>query len=149
GEVPYGEVVLEYSRFYSMDVQAQQRSGFYFGSAAFVAAGMIGDAVSNASARNRAAAMSQAQWRYNAPIPVTITNQRLLTLFEGQWITFEHQMVLAFYPEPQNYTFVLTFDVTSPLRLTGPWAPWASLMVAVGIYGLERVPHLPAFEIFR
>lgn len=149
GEVPYGEVVLEYSRFYSMDVKAQQRSGFYFGSAAFVAGGLIGDAVGNANARARAASMSQAQWRFNAPVPVVVTNQRTLAMFEGRWIEFAHEAVLAFYPEPQNYTFVLTFGVTSPLRLTGPWAPWMSLMVAVGIYGLERVPTLPAFDIFR
>lgn len=149
GEVPFGEVVLEYSRFYSMDVQAQQNSGFYFGSTAFVAAGLIGDAVANSNARARAASMSQAQWRFNAPVPVVVTSQRTLTMFEGQWIEFAHEAVLAFYPEPQNYTFVLTFGVTSPLRLTGPWAPWASLMVAVGIYGLERVPTLPAFDVFR
>ncbi|MQA79257.1 MAG: hypothetical protein GEV10_12400 [Streptosporangiales bacterium] len=149
GEVPYAELMLTFSRYFSTDVRAQQSSGFYFGSPAFVAAGMIGNAVSNSNARARAEQMGVAQWRYNVPTAVAITNRRVLTMFEGQWIQFPYANVMSFFAEPTQYAFVLTFGDAGPLRLTGPWAPWASLMTAAFIYGRERVAHLPAFQIFR
>lgn len=149
GEVPYAELVLHYARFFSMDVRAQQSSSFFFGSTAFVAAGLGATAIANANARARATQMSEAQWRYNVPLPVAITNRRTLTMTEGKWIQFPHDAVISFHAAPEQYALILTFGDTSPLRLSGPWAPWASLMIAVGVYGLERVPHLPVFQVFR
>ena len=90
-----------------------------------------------------------AQWLLNTPATVKITDRRTMVLFEGRWAEFPHRSVLAFYPMPEQYSFVLTFGDTAPLRLSGPWAPWAGLLVAVGIYGAERVPDLPAFAIFK
>ncbi|PZT71096.1 hypothetical protein DN402_01930 [Streptomyces sp. SW4] len=67
GETAYGDVAAHYARFYATNVTYNERSGFYFGSPLFVAAGLVGDAVANSTARSRAQAMAQAQWRDFSP----------------------------------------------------------------------------------
>lgn len=121
GETVVGEVLLTYSRYVGADAAYPRQWG------------VAGD----------------GHWRYNLPVPVAVTDRRTLTLVEGRWIEFAHDAVIAYYPTPEQYAFVLTFGGTSPLRLSGPWAPWASLMVAVGVYGAARVPDLPTFAVFR
>src|SRR5262249_25813099 len=54
GEGAFGEIVAEYSRFYGMDVPYTERSTFAYGGPVFVAAALIGTAMSNTAARRAA-----------------------------------------------------------------------------------------------
>lgn len=145
-ETYHAEAMLGYARFYGMNVSAQQNSGFYFGSTTFVAAGMIGDAIGNAHARNKAAAMSAAQWREHSTVRAVLTDKRILCDVRGQWLSFWHNGVVELAADLTQYSFVLRYEVGEPMMLHGPGAPWYAVAVARIVYGergLQLAPLAP------
>lgn len=144
GEVGYGESVAGYARFYGMDVTYRQNSSLWFGSAAFVAAGLTADAIGNASARNRAQRMAASQWRDHAHVRTMLTNRRLLCDYQNQWLNFWHEGIIEFAFDAPSWSLVLRYQSGSPLMLHGPAVPWFAIAVAHIVYG----PHgmrLPGF----
>ncbi len=144
GEVNYGQGVLNYSRFYGMNVRYNQSNSFWFGSAGFVAAGMAFDAIGNASARNRAQAMAAAQWRDHAQVRMMLTDRRLLCDYRNKWLNFWHEGIVEFACDLRLWSFVLRYEVGEPLMLHGPAAPWFAVAVARIAYGRQGL-QLPAF----
>jgi len=146
GEVGYGESVAGYARFYGMDVTYRQNSSFWFGSAAFVAAGLAADAIGNASARNRAQRMAASQWRDHAHVRTMLTNRRLLCDYQNQWLNFWHEGIIEFAFDAPSWSLVLRYQSGSPLMLHGPAVPWFAVAVAHIVYGPHgmRLPGIRA-----
>jgi hypothetical protein len=149
GEVAYGDVAADYARFYSMNVSYDQRSGFYFGSPLFVAAGLVGDAVANSSARNRAQAMAQAQWRDFSPCRAILTDRRTLlhVAAENRWVSLRHHEIISFLPVLDQWALFTDYQQWEPMRLAGPTVPWlTAATISVlnrGRSEYQRLPPLP------
>ena len=142
-EVPYADGVLGYARFYGTTVTYQQSGMLLLGSAAFVAAGLAANAMSNSAKRNRAAAQAATQWRDHAHVRTILTNKRLLCDFRGQWLSLWHEGIVEFQGDLAQWLFVLRYQVGSPIMLHGPAAPWFAVSVAHLVYG-RRGLQLPA-----
>lgn len=134
-EIPYADAVVGYARFYGMNVNYQQSSGFWWGSAAFVAAGMAADAISNSSAKRKAEAMAATQWRDHAHSRAVLTNQRILADFRGSWLSFWHEGVVEFQGDVAQWLIVLRYQVGDPLMMHGPAVPWFAVLIARLVYG--------------
>ncbi|MEV6522484.1 hypothetical protein AB0M43_11115 [Longispora sp. NPDC051575] len=143
-EVRYGDAVLGYARLYGMSVTYNQSNSFWFGSASFVAMGMAADAIGNSSARRKAEAMAAVQWRDQAHVRTSLTSQRFLCDYQGQWLSFWHNGVVEFACDLARWSFVLRYEVGEPLMLHGPAAPWFAVLAARVVYGPQGV-LLPAF----
>jgi hypothetical protein len=142
-EVIFGDAVLGYARFYGTTAQYRENSSFWFGSPAFVLAGMAGDAIGNASARKRAAAMAAAQWRDQAQVRMVLTNQRLLGDYQGNLLSFWHNGVVELSADLAHWSFLLRFQEGHPLMLHGPAAPWFAVAVAWLVFGPQGM-QIPA-----
>ncbi|PRX98085.1 hypothetical protein [Allonocardiopsis opalescens] len=143
-EVAHAELVLDYSRYYGMNVSYQQNSGFYFGSALFVAAGVAADSISNASARSRAQAMAAPQWRDFQQIGVFVTNQRLVAMVDGsRWLSWDHDANVQVQPLLDHWSVVQYFENSEPLRWHGPAAPWLSVALVYLALGENHLRHHP------
>ncbi|WP_020579202.1 hypothetical protein [Actinopolymorpha alba] len=143
GERIYGDLVLGYARFYSTNVSYQQSSGFFFGSPAFIAAGLIGTAVVNAASRRRAEVAAAAQWRDHCQVRAVITDRRIFCDVLGRWLSFWHEGVVELAADLTQWSFVARYQVGEPLLLHGPAAPWAAVAFARLVYG-PRGLHIPA-----
>ncbi|GAA3879154.1 hypothetical protein GCM10022243_49820 [Saccharothrix violaceirubra] len=142
-EVAYADLAIGYARYYSMTVEYQQSSGFFFGSPLFVAAGLAANAIGNANARNRAAAQSAPQWREHCVARTVVTNQRTMCQIQGQWLSFWHGGVVEFTGDPAAGWCAMTFGDSEPLMLTGPTAPWLTVLLSYFVHGAQRFPQLP------
>ncbi|GAA2585299.1 hypothetical protein GCM10010399_14240 [Dactylosporangium fulvum] len=145
-EVPYGDALLGYARFYGTTVTYQQSSTLLLGSAAFVAAGLAANAIANSSARHRAQAQAAVQWRDHATVRTILTNRRLLCDYRGRWLSFWHEGVVELQGDVARWLFVLRYQVGDPIMLHGPAAPWFAVSVAHLVYGRPglRLPGLAA-----
>jgi hypothetical protein len=143
GEAIFSDTTLGYARFYGTTVQYRESSHFWFGPTGFVLAGMVGDAIGNASARSRAQAMAAAQWRDQAQVRMILTNQRLLGDYQGNLLSFWHNGVVELTADLTQWSFILRYEEGNPLMLHGPAAPWYAVAVAWLIFGPQGL-QLPA-----
>ncbi|MFW5416444.1 hypothetical protein J0910_07460 [Nocardiopsis sp. CNT-189] len=144
GEKAHAAVVLDYSRYYGMDVSYQQNSNFYFGSPLFVATGLAADAIGNASARGRAEAMARAQWREFQQVTVYVTSTRLLALVEGtRWLSWYHQGSIQVHTLLGEWAVVQMFPDCEPVRWQGPAAPWLAVLLVYLVFGEDNLRHHP------
>src|SRR6266851_8998289 len=125
GETVFCEGMVEYSRYYGMDVTYTHRSTFAWGGPVFVAAALIGSAAGNAAARGRAERMAVPQWRFEGFPTVLVTRHRLLISHPGhyQWLSFWHSAMIEFGPDVQAYALYLGFPGCAPVMLRGPMVP--------------------------
>jgi hypothetical protein len=137
GEVAHAHGVLECARFYGMDVTYQQSSTFVMGSPLLVATGLIGSAVGNAYARNKAADMARAQWRPQGPVRTVLTDQRILCDVAGEWLTFWHEGIMEFHADPRQWMVITRYEVGEPLMLRGPVAPSYMVALTYIVYGRQ------------
>jgi hypothetical protein len=142
-EMIFGDAVLGYARYYGATAQYRESNSFWFGSPAFVLAGMAGDAIGNASARKRAAAMAAAQWRDQAQVRMVLSNQRLLGDYQGNLLSFWHNGVVELSADLPHWSFLLRYQEGHPLMLYGPAAPWFAVAVAWLVFGPQGM-HIPA-----
>ncbi|MEU2202109.1 hypothetical protein [Isoptericola sp. NPDC019482] len=148
--VPYPEETffcdtpIMYARYYGMDVEYSQTSGFFFGRPSFVLAGLAATAVGNASRRSAAARQAQEQWREHAQARLVISDKRLLVHVHGRWLSFDYGAMSAIYPEPGNWMVVCQFPDTAPLMLSGQYAPYASVMALFVTHGEVALREHPA-----
>lgn len=134
-EVPYADAVVGYARFYGMNVTYQQSNSFWWGSAAFVAAGMAADAIGNSAAKRRAEAMAATQWRDHAHVHAVLTDKRILADYQGNWLNFWHEGVVEFQGDLGQWLIVLRYQVGDPLMMHGPAVPWFAVLIARLVYG--------------
>ena len=147
GEVFFYSVGVEYERYYGQTVAQGGGSRFFVGSPAFVLAGLAVSTLSNASARRSAEAQARDQWREHQDVRLVVSNQRLICLAGGQWVSFHYSAMTAVYPEVGDWALVCEFDgITSPLRLRGVDAPIAAVMTLFGTHGLDGVANHPSLR---
>ncbi|GAB3456556.1 hypothetical protein GCM10027570_38300 [Streptomonospora sediminis] len=150
GETAHAELVLDYSRYYAMDVTYQQSSGFYFGSPLFVAAGLAGDAIGNANRRARAEAMAAPQWRGFQRVVAYLTDRRVLALVDGtRWLSWDHDANMQVAPMLEHWSVVQMFTQTEPLRWQGTAAPWLAVALVYLVYGEEHLEQHPDLRALR
>ncbi|MCS5497365.1 hypothetical protein NY547_08970 [Cnuibacter physcomitrellae] len=146
-EVFFVDAPVQYSRYYGTDVTYTQTSGFYYGRPSFVLAGVAASAIGNASRRSAASAQAREQWREHQSVRMLVSNKRIATrLANGQWLSFDFAAMSAVYPEPRDWTLICQFPSTSPLLLTGPAVPAASLLTLLMTHGPHAVAEHPSLE---
>jgi len=149
GEVFFARLEAGYARFYGTQAVATQAGGFFFGHPAFVVAGLAVTAIGNAARRSQAEAAAMAQWREQQPTIVIVSNQRLVCLAAGRWLTFSYDAMTAVYPEVGDWSLICQFASAEPLMLTGIGAPAAAVLTVLMTHGpeaLERHPSLHRFD---
>jgi len=144
GEVFFSDTAVSYARFYGQDVTYARSGGFFYGHPLFVAAGMAFSAAGNAARRSAAEAAAQAQWREHQVVRLIVSNQRLICLVGGQWLSFDYGAMTAVYPEVEQWSLVCQFDSTSPLLLHGPDVPSAAILTVLMTYGPDAVAQHPS-----
>lgn len=101
-------------------------------------------ALGNSSRRNAAQLAAAQCWREIQTARALITDRRLICQIGGRWLSFYFSAVTAYYPEPANWSLVLDFDATSPLRVGGANAPLAAVVAVWAIQGRAAVRQHPA-----
>lgn len=149
GERILWQMQAEYRRFYGQDVTYGQGGFFAFGPPLFTIGMLAGSAVVNRSARKNAEALAAAQWREFQYSPVLVTDRRLVIHANGQWFSFYYGAITAVYPEADQFTLVLDFEGTEPLRLEGPDVPTASVLVLHHTQGPHAVAAHPSLANLR
>jgi hypothetical protein len=139
GEVQHGSPVLDCSTFIAMDVE--YTTGYVWGGGLIgTAVGLGVSAAANAAAKSRAERKARAQWRPLGPLPVVVTNQRVLLLIQHRWNSFEYGEIVAIQLDVPQWTLVLTFEGAPPVMLRGPWAPWTGVVIAASTLGQPWPP---------
>ena len=144
----YFDLNVEYARFYGHGADYAHAQGLYFGNPLFVVAAMGITAAGNVSRRNAAEAQAATQWREIQNCRVLVSNQRILCLVRGRWLSFYHSAVVAIYPEPGRWTLVCQFEQSEPLLLRGPWSPTIGLIATYFTRGPSALSEHPGFEAF-
>lgn len=149
GEVMFLDLRADYARYYGEDATYTHSSAMYFGHPLFVAAGLATNALGNAARRNAALARAQEQWREWQPSRVVVTNQRLVCLVSGRWLSFHYSAMTAVYPEISRWTLICQFPNVAPLLLAGHGTALMSVMTVMMTHGrgaLAEHPSLIALE---
>jgi hypothetical protein len=106
-------------------------------------------AIGNTVRRSEAIAQAAHRWREQQQVQVILTDQRVVCNVAGRWSAFSLGELIAFYPEPANWSVVFEFLDAAPLRLAGPGGPAIATFVAWVIYGERRLNEHPAFDPLR
>ncbi|PPG36296.1 hypothetical protein C5E10_01140 [Pseudoclavibacter sp. RFBG4] len=142
-EVFFQDAPATYARYYGRDVSYSTTSGFFFGSPAFVAAGLAVNALGNASARSSAEREAAEQWREWQTARVLVSNQRLICFAGGRWLSFWYSGVVASYPSLRERSLVLQFEGAEPLMLVGDHVPVAIMMATYSMHGARGLAGHP------
>lgn len=152
GERILWQLQAEYRRFYGQNVTYGQGGFFALGPPLFTIGMLAGSAVANRSARRNAEALAAAQWREFQYAPVLVTDRRLLIHVNSQWLSFYYGALTAVYPEADQFTLVLDFEGTEPLRLEGPDVPTVAVLLlhcTQGPHAVEAHPSLTNLRQFE
>jgi hypothetical protein len=145
GERIMADVQAGYARYYGTQAAYTHVSGIYFGDPTFTALAYGFTALGNASRRTAAQQAARTQWREFQRVRVLVTDQRLLCqLADGRWLSFYYQAATAIYPEPENWSLVIDFPETAPLRLDGLGIPLAAVATVWAVDGPDGVRTHPA-----
>ncbi|MFT4259886.1 MAG: hypothetical protein QM568_09705 [Microbacterium sp.] len=147
GEVFFAQVPLTYARYYGRDVSYAQTSAVALGNPAFVVGALAVTAISNASARSRAAAQSAPQWREWQTSSVYISNRRFAVHAGGQWLSFDYSAMTAVFPEAAASTLVCQFHSAAPLLLAGDDAALACVFAVLQTHGVDALRRHPSLQI--
>lgn len=146
GEVFITDAPVHYARYYGQTVTYTTSGGAFFGSPAFVAAGLIGTAIVNASARSRAEALAREQWREHRTVRLVATNQRFCCHVGQNWLSFYYSSFSAVYPSAEHRSLVCTFADSEPLLIEGPWAPAAAVVATFYTRGMDALTGHPGLR---
>jgi len=150
--VPYADEVffarsqLTYARYYGRDVMYSQSSTVALGNPAFVVGALAVTAISNASARSRAAAEATPQWREWQSSAVYVSNRRLAVHAGGRWLSFDYAAMTAVYPEVAAATLICQFADAEPLLLSGDDAALAAVFTVLQTHGLDALRRHPSLH---
>ncbi len=137
----------DYSRFYGTTVTYGGSTTVAFGRPAWVAASLIGSAVGNSIARNRAEQLARAQWREFQPLQVLVSNQRIVCNVAGRgWLSFDYGAMTAIYPDPENFSIICEFRSTEPMMLNGPMVPSLANIAVLMTHGHGALTEHPALR---
>ncbi|MEJ1090467.1 hypothetical protein [Microbacterium istanbulense] len=146
GERFFACLPLTYARYYGKDVGYTTSGMVAVGSPAFVVGAFAVSAIANASARSRAAKEAAPQWREWQQTTAYVTNHRIVTYVNGEWLTFEYGAISALYPDVASNALVCQFGSTEPLLLSGPATPVAAVVAVLQTHGLDGVRDHPGLQ---
>lgn len=136
GEQIYGDLTLNYSRFYGTTVEYSYGQTVAVGSPGFVVGAMVGNVISRHHARRRAEQLAAPQWREHSMVRTVVTDQRLWChVRDGRWLNFDYDAIVEAVPDVRKWWIDLFFQNSEPLRLAGLWAPWCAVVVMHHRYG--------------
>lgn len=146
GETFHLTGMCRYRRYYGQDVTYSQSHVAALGRPGFVATAMAASAISNASARSRAASMARAQWREDQWLETVATDRRLFcrTVTNG-WLTFDYHGITAFEADPFSQSLSLEFERGVPLWIQGPAVAEISVIILHKRLGAAGVTDHPLF----
>lgn len=132
------------------EVPYNQQSTVALGGPVFIAAALIGTALTNAAARRTAERRAAPQWRSEGFPRVILTNKRLLLQPPAnyQWLSFWHAHLFEFRPDVRTYSLYLGYQDCAPILLRGPRVSWLSVAQACCIYPQPQLAALPFFSLF-
>jgi len=90
----------------------------------------------------------EPSWRPRGLQRVVLTDQRLLVLDHGRWVSYRHPSVAEFLPEPAEFVLTVVLHELQPLRLSGPELASLAVVYASLLYQAEELPRLPGFARF-
>jgi hypothetical protein len=153
GETCHAETEFQYARYYGLDVDVSVTRTVpaprLFGLRSPL--DVIRDARDEAAfrraivrAQREAQEMSAPRWQDDRVVTTLLTEQRILCLVDGEWLSFWHAGVTELRVTLPEWSLVLAFDSGDPLQLRGPDVPWYALAVAYLVKGAP-VLGLPGF----
>jgi len=127
---------LDYSRLYGWEAKYLRNNLFAGGSTGFVlSAHLVNEAV-NQWMKESARAQAAVKWRDQQSSSVVITNKRVMCGTARGWLSFPYQYVSEFQPELDSWSVIMDFATDAgPLKLTGPAAPAAALLIGQELMG--------------
>lgn len=149
GESVRLDITADYARFYGLNGTYVHTSGFFWGSPAFVLAGVGVNALANSARRRSAEAASRQQWRDVQHTQMFLTERRIICQANGRWLSFYYSQVSACYPEPENNSLVLEFHSAEPLLIGGAQAPLAIAYTVWALYGERGLNGHPGMRSLR
>ncbi|OLZ51655.1 hypothetical protein BS329_15425 [Amycolatopsis coloradensis] len=143
------QVHLRYERFESRDVlHVPDGPSFVVGSPGFVATAIVGTALRRARQRGKARAMAAPQWHEHNLDVTVVTTHRLWCHVDGIWANFNFDEISGVELTASIPALTLAFRSTTPLRISGKWAPWIAVASAYGAFG-HQARQLPALAPLR
>lgn len=150
GERFISDVQCDYARYYGTQVEYRHSNGFFFGPLPFVVLALGANAIGNASRRSAAQRAAMTQWREFQQVRVIVTDRRLLCQrADGVWLSFYYRGAHALYPEAGNWSLVLDYPETSPVRFGGWGAPIAAVAAVWALYGKDGLRDHPGLAPLR
>lgn len=141
-------VLINYARYYAVDVTYSTPSTVLFGSPAFVVGGLIGSAFARSRIRKRAQREAAPQWRTTYLTCVVVTTRRIWCEIAEQagprWLNFNYDQITTFNLTGTSMT--LGFLQAVPLQLTGDWVPWCAAVIAHYRYGHAAGSAVPSLQ---
>jgi hypothetical protein len=114
-----------------------------------VAAGYALTALDNHSRRHAALAASIPQWQEFTTATVLVTSERIMCEVHGRWLSFFPHQAVAIYPDPADWSIVLDFGTTEPLRLSGLSGPTIAVAIVWIVHGQAALAEHPGLEPLR
>lgn len=147
GEYQYGTFPVDAQVYCGMNVEYSS-SMFAAGGLLLTAATLATSAAINANRRRRARRESLPQWRPWGQFPAILTSERIL-LMAGQWTSYDFHRLIVVEPNPLDYTVMLHFEGEYPIRLRGPWVPWATVAMCATLFGRPWPPGFDPAPLMR
>jgi len=137
GEVSYLETTVELWQYVGTTAPAYNRSTMIFGgglTAMAVTAGL--SAMANASRRRQEQVMSQMNWRSFGPVPLVVTNWRIMGCEQGRWLSWPYGSIRQVIPYlPKQLGVDVVFDEGTPAtRFVGDSVPVLAVMLVHLLY---------------
>ncbi len=140
-EALHAQLDAEGWRFHGVDVLYEQRRMAAAGLVTFGVSAAL-TSIGNRRARRRAEQMAAPQWRPLGPMPVLVTNQRLLVFHEGVWQSVWYSGIRQLIPNVTDHRLELLFEADPPYLLVGEWVPYLTIVVSTVLaqeYGVDAV----------
>src|SRR5262245_25834085 len=134
GEVLYADIQLRHESWYGMNV-TYQSSIRAFGGPLLLGATLAASAISNANRKAQAQRLAAQQWRFHGDNATLVTNHRILSFADNQWVSWYHGAAVELCPAPREYSLVALYEATNPLRLSGAGAPLMGVILGYLLYG--------------
>lgn len=144
-----GGAPMSYARYYAADVTLVSTGPrLVVGSPQFLTGYILGSMVMQGRARRRARRLAAPQWRPHWLSQTVATTRRLwcevATSSGYEWVNFNYDTIVNL--DLTGNALTLTFLQSSPLRLTGAWAPWCAAVIAHLRFGQNAPLMVPALH---
>ncbi|MER7043675.1 hypothetical protein [Streptomyces jumonjinensis] len=130
GEIAYADSICGTARRYATPVAYPRPAGYYEDHPAFGRRWVSNPRLT--ARRNRTAeADARERWRdqTSARVVLTSVGLRIKPAGTGVWLPFDHSLLTAVVPSPEQLSVELSYSVCAPLLLSGPSVPWLTVAI--------------------